>query len=1031
MIPGHDIAKSVWSFDCQIRVHEDGVLVKTTSNLLTLVCVDTNVVVQPQLRTGVGVLHVVATVYIVIVVSLRVGDGLALQIRAIVTTDVSQIRLALEIEVFRTEVHRVCSRFDMQTRGDNPLGIGVIYIRALISQMNVINRDVSRKLSKRSSRVFCFDFVYNFLHLGIGIRVDVVASLNDCFKVLVVGRRQTYTVAVCVCIAVDVDGVNDRRILCGRRSQVILETPLQNRSQQTVSGLGQFTGRECNICRVNSNVFVRNNRVITVAASAVPLSYLLRGILFRPIVLTKIAGCVILIIVLLHHQSLSFHGSSRNVRSIDGQQTVAALVILCIVFITVSAVRGFHLGALIVEAIACDDTELVACPVVISSIQRQFDGGVLLSTLLVSESVGTPESAGQPLIIMNLAFGLSAFFQRIDRARFNFDFCMLTAVNRVQRISAAKCGRSFDILPIIVIRSNVLNLDIVSLVAKTLPVIGFKCEDCLVLCHNALVRRLRHGHWALFNLDDTGGFRRDDTGVDGRVDFTLNQIVGTQLNRMTSVSQHGKLHINRAVRVVIDTIVAVMEDGCSDDTTDRTVRGGKGLIGNLRPVCNNITCIAQVDDAIVPSHSAVADRLVVDDTGALQDFGGLTFPVLVVFDRRCFNLQQFQRNRLAVVPEMRRNLCNDRTVLCYLIAVLIIDTGTHNRGAALINTGQVGNAILVNIVDYAAKVIAFLQQFKVVLVADMDGVAFVNLSIIEQLGVAQLTVDTGNTGGADRRSATAAVFEDRVPTVFLVRAKVPVVAVTGTISTESAGLVVEQSCITRHFHIEILRVPVTGEVLDGFPVGGVEAQLLEIQVLHQFIAIVQRIPVAAAIGESRQNLLCVCRVDAVDEVRHLLVALVSGTDFALFTLGNPHERIYAQLHFLRRCFILATNAFNGKVTNLVHDKVAGASKVEVVRTLATVNSGLVQFAQACIGEIRGTTAILYPNIIECNLTVTMRQCSGNRISLIELVRPVGRRTVFDVGVCHSLLIGITAIRADIQTTTTINGGFCERSRRKT
>ena len=355
---------------------------------------------------------------------------------------------------------------------------------------------------------------------------------------------------------------------------------------------------------------------------------------------------------------------------------------------------------------------------------------------------------------------------------------------------------------------------------------------------------------------------------------------------MTGVSQHGKLYINRAVRVVIDTIVAVMEDGRSDDATDRTVRGGKSLIGNLRPVCNNITRIAQVDDTIVPSHSAVADRLVVDDTGALQDFGGLTFPVLVVLDRRCFNLQQFQRNRLAVVPEMRRNLCNDRTVLCDLIAVLIIDAGTHNRGAALINTGQVGDAILVNIVDYAAKVIAFLQQFKVILVADMDGIAFVNLSIIEQLGVAQLTVDTGNTGGANRRSATAAVFEDRVPTVFLVRTKVPVVAVTGTISTESAGLVVEQSCITRHFHIEILRV--TCEVLDGFPVSGVEAQLLEVQVLHQLIAIVQRIPVAAAIGESRQNLLCVCRVDAVDEVRHLLVALVSGTDFTLFTLRNPH-----------------------------------------------------------------------------------------------------------------------------------------------
>ena len=61
----------------------------------------------------------------------------------------------------------------------------------------------------------------------------------------------------------------------------------------------------------------------------------------------------------------------------------------------------------------------------------------------------------------------------------------------------------------------------------------------------------------------------------------------------------------------------------------------------------------------------------------------------------------------------------------------------------------------------------------------------------------------------------------------------------------------------------------------------------------------------------------------------------------------------------------------------------------------------------------------------------MRQCSGNRISLIELVRPVGRRTMLNIGVCHCLLVGIATIRADIQAAATINGGFCERTMRAT
>ena len=186
---------------------------------------DADVVVQPQLCTGVGVLHVVATVHIVKVVSLRVGNSLALQIRAIVATDVLQIGTALEVEVLSTKVHRVRSRFDMQTGCNGPFCVGAVDVERFavqhrtLNRLNVINRDVSLEFTKGTNVVvFRFDFVHDLLHLRISIRVNVVMGLNDVLEVFVVGCRQTHTIVICVRIAVDIDGVNNRLVLRGCRS---------------------------------------------------------------------------------------------------------------------------------------------------------------------------------------------------------------------------------------------------------------------------------------------------------------------------------------------------------------------------------------------------------------------------------------------------------------------------------------------------------------------------------------------------------------------------------------------------------------------------------------------------------------------------------------------------------------------------------------------------------------------------------------------------------------------------------------------
>ena len=305
----------------------------------------------------------------------------------------------------------------------------------------------------------------------------------------------------------------------------------------------------------------------------------------------------------------------------------------------------------------------------------------------------------------------------------------------------------------------------------------------------------------------------------------------------------------------------------------------------------------------------------------------------------------------------------------------------------------------------------------------MNGISLVNLTIVEQLCVAQLAVDTSDTGGTNRRRAVTAVLKDSIPAFGLISAKVPVVAVSSTICTQITGGVIEQSTVFGNFYIEVFAVPVTCEVLDGLPSRGIKAQLRQVEVFHQFVAIAQRIPVATAVSESCQNLFGVCCIDTMDEVRHLLVGLVSGTDFTLLALRNPHQSIDAKLHLLRRSFICTANANKRQVTNLVHNKVTRTSQIEVVSAVASINGGFIQFAKSCICKVRCTTIILNPDIVECDLTITVCQCGRDCLSYTELVRPVGRCTMFDIRVDHSLFISITTVCADTKRLTTIDSSF--------
>ena len=1033
-ITRQNVPQAVRGFNSQFRVtvHCETV-VEGAPNLEIIIGVNADVIIQIQFSTGIGG-GTVTTVIVVEVIPLRLSAGLALKQRVIITTDVFQNRLTLEIEVGVTKVHRVSGALDMQSGHDNPLGIRIVYISIGIFGMNIVDGDIriqisaASNLTERRTSVFSFKLIDQLAK--VRIFRDIVPGLNDVCKILVVLSGQTNTVFVVVCITIDVDRIDNRGVLARIAGQIILVTPVDNRSQQTIPGFCQYTGRERNLSRVFSGVIIRNQRINTVirATRTVPvINGSLIG-LFRPVVLTETAGTVILIVMLLHHQCLTIKRSRLNGRCIDNQFAITGRIVPGIVVVTIRGSRRFCLGALCIEAIACHQTEVVVVPYELGGIQVQGYGGVLLCALLIGKSGRTPETTGYPATIMHLIF--EAFFDGIHGFRIQCIPDNLASIDRIQRICAAERRRCGEVNPGVGIRrSGILDLIAVSAIADTLPVIGFEHQIGGILGHDANIRRLRHIHRALFNTNDALCILQDNIFVDSGIGLSINHIIGSELNTVASISQHGQLYIDRGMRNCSVTVFASVEYRHTDDTSYSSILSGERGAGlaNLNPVANRSTG-RFVNHTVIPSGLISTDGLIVDKTRASQHLAGSAFPVLIVLNRSCFDVEQFQRNCFAVIPEMRRNTGDDRAVLSHFVAVAVIDPRTHDGACACIDTRQVRDQILVYVVDNAGEIITRLQEIMVILVPDMNSVPFMVLAIVEQLGIAQLAVNTGNTGCA-HQAGTGIELEHVDNAAGAVGAQVPAVGIASAVFATSASGVLEQSTITRDFDIKVFGVPVTGEVFDRLP--RAEAKSFQVEVFHQFIAVIQRIPEAAAILQGGQNLLGVGAVDAVNEMGCLLIVLIGGTNFTLLALGDPHQSVHTQTHFFSRGSVprssIGTN--NRQVTDLVHNEVTGTSQIEVVCALPSIYNRLIELAEASIRKIRGTTIIIDPDVIKGNLAITMGQCGRNSLPNRELVRPVCRCTVFDIRIDKCIFIGITAVVLDMQAAAAIDGCLAVRAMR--
>ena len=309
--PRQYITESIRRFNRQfgVSVHRIAVI-DGAPNLEIIIGVNADVIVQVQFSTGISI-RTIATDIVIEVVTLRLSAGLALQQRVIITTDVFEHRFALEVEMRIAEIHRVSGALDMQSGHDNPLGIRIVYISIGIFGMNIVDGDIriqvsaASNLTERRTGMFFFQLINQLAE--VGIFRDIIPGLDDVCEILIVFSSQTDAVLVLVCITIDVDRINDRCILTRAARQIVLVAPVDNRSQQTISRFCQYTGRECDLSRVFGGVIIRNQRINTVirATRTVPV---INGSLigfFRPIVLTEVAGTVIFVVMLLHHQCLT------------------------------------------------------------------------------------------------------------------------------------------------------------------------------------------------------------------------------------------------------------------------------------------------------------------------------------------------------------------------------------------------------------------------------------------------------------------------------------------------------------------------------------------------------------------------------------------------------------------------------------------------------------------------------------------------------------------------------------------------------
>ena len=380
-----------------------------------------------------------------------------------------------------------------------------------------------------------------------------------------------------------------------------------------------------------------------------------------------------------------------------------------------------------------------------------------------------------------------------------------------------------------------------------------------------------------------------------------------------------------------------------------------------------------------------------------------TFVSRIVVCRERLEVAEVQRRCLTVRPIRSGDIHQNITVFSNFTVVPVVYTSKqYALSGTLVDTGQVGNNIFVVTVDLTAvfsipgKIpgIIFTQNLN-----RISGIIDIVLSK-QNIQVAQYTGNTCRSGDG------VGVFQDRNLAGGSVVTEVPTVFVLGL------RIVKQRFAVAGKVHMIRVRVPVTGEVLDGLPAFG------KGQVINHLIAAVQRIPEAAAVLQSRENLLVVYTAYTDNEVRIFLPILVCSTNFALFTLRNVHYSVGKN-----GCFTVSS--FIGRqVTNLVHQEVAGTGQIEVAcaepctsgfRVRNGLSGRIIVKAKLGTGDI--TTCVIDPNRTKRNLRVSMRFGSVYHRSGGNFVREVGRVTELYRRLC--LCVGVR-LQTDGQLITAVH-----------
>ena len=316
-------------------------------------------------------------------------------------------------------------------------------------------------------------------------------------------------------------------------------------------------------------------------------------------------------------------------------------------------------------------------------------------------------------------------------------------------------------------------------------------------------------------------------------------------------------------------------------------------------------------------------------------------------------------------------------------------TGVDDLSTLHAGTGYIGDNILAITIDNAVVVSAIGRM-------DDNAVAGVIRNTVIREQSIQIADNTGNASDTD--IGLVVEFQNGKSADSLIAAEVPaVVAACSEHAIGVAGVIEQRLTVAGKVHMVSIGVPVTGEVLDGLPA------FRQSQVVNNLIAAVQRIPERTASLHSRQNLHVVDRTYADNEVAVFLTVLVCCTNLALLALRDVHDSVGEQSRFITSSLVVR------QVTNLVHQEVARAGKVEVAGAVPRTTrcrvgnrrgGGVRVITELCTSDI--TACVIDPDRTERNLRVGVStRCTEIRRDIVREVRGV---TILDCGLC--LRVGI-------------------------